>query len=63
MYTGLAIAYIGGALLVGSWWPLLVLPVVVVIVRLVVIGPEERYLTDHFGAAYTDYCARVRRWL
>jgi protein-S-isoprenylcysteine O-methyltransferase Ste14 len=21
MYTGLAIAYLGGALLVGSWWP------------------------------------------
>ncbi|MEO8839964.1 MAG: isoprenylcysteine carboxylmethyltransferase family protein [Kofleriaceae bacterium] len=63
MYAGLAIAYLGGALLAGSWSPLILLPVVLVIVRLAVIGPEERYLTGHFGAAYTDYCARVRRWL
>jgi protein-S-isoprenylcysteine O-methyltransferase Ste14 len=63
MYTGLAIQYIGGALLVQSWWPLLVLPVVLVVVRFLVIGPEEEYLTGLFGATYTDYCARVRRWL
>ena len=29
MYTGLAIAYLGGALLLGSWWPVLLWPVVI----------------------------------
>jgi protein-S-isoprenylcysteine O-methyltransferase Ste14 len=36
---------------------------VLLVVRVLVIGPEEEYLTGQFGAPYTDYCARVRRWL
>jgi protein-S-isoprenylcysteine O-methyltransferase Ste14 len=24
---------------------------------------EERFLEQRFGAAYGDYCRRVRRWL
>ena len=63
MYTGLTIGYGGAALLVGSWWPLLTLPLAVLAVRRLVIAPEERYLADRFGPAYADYRARVRRWL
>jgi protein-S-isoprenylcysteine O-methyltransferase Ste14 len=63
MYTGLAIAYLGGALLVGSAWPLVTLPLALLAVRGFVIGPEERYLADSFGQSYADYLARVRRWL
>jgi protein-S-isoprenylcysteine O-methyltransferase Ste14 len=63
MYTGLAVAYVGGSLLAGSWWPLLILPAVVGVVRRLAIDPEERYLADRFGAAYDDYRARVPRWL
>ena len=63
MYTGLAIAYLGLALLFGSWWPLALWPIVIVAVRLLVIRPEEHYLTRRFGRTYTDYQSRVRRWL
>lgn len=63
MYTGLAIAYVGGALLVGSWWPLATLPLALLLIRRVVIDPEERYLAGRFGEAYADYCRRCRRWL
>jgi protein-S-isoprenylcysteine O-methyltransferase Ste14 len=63
MYTGLAIAYLGLALLVGSWWPLALWPLVIVAVRQLVIRPEEQYLTRRFGQTYTDYQSRVRRWL
>ena len=63
MYTGLAIAYLGMALVFGSWWPLVLWPPVIVAVRQLVIGPEERYLTQRFGQTYTDYQSRVRRWL
>jgi protein-S-isoprenylcysteine O-methyltransferase Ste14 len=27
------------------------------------VVPEEKYLAAKFGAAYTDYTGRVRRWL
>lgn len=63
MYTGLAILYVGGALLVGSWWPVVTLPVALLAVRRFVIDPEERYLASHFAPTYAVYRARVRRWL
>jgi protein-S-isoprenylcysteine O-methyltransferase Ste14 len=63
MYTGLAITYLGLALLFGSWWPLALWPLVIVAVRHLVVRPEEEYLTQRFGPAYTDYRSRVRRWL
>jgi protein-S-isoprenylcysteine O-methyltransferase Ste14 len=63
MYAGLAILYLGGALLAGSWWPLILLPLSMLAVQRLVIGPEERYLSERFGADYDRYRARVRRWL
>ena len=63
MYTGLAIAYLGLALLLDSCWPLALWPLVLVAVRRLVIRAEEQYLTQRFGQTYTDYQSRVRRWL
>lgn len=63
MYTGLTIAYLGGAALIDSAWPIIVLPAVLLILVQTVISREERYLTDAFGAEYTGYAASVRRWL
>ncbi len=63
MYTGLAVMVGGGALIAGTWWPLLVLPLAVLAVTLLAIKPEEAYLTEHFGSRYTDYQREVRRWL
>jgi protein-S-isoprenylcysteine O-methyltransferase Ste14 len=63
MYTGLAVAYLGLALLSDSWWPLALWPLVILAVRSLAIRPEEEYLTQRFGQIYTDYQTRVRRWL
>ena len=63
MYSALSLITVGAAPLVGTWWPLVTLVPALVIVRLWVIGPEERYLAEAFGADYAAYCARVRRWL
>jgi protein-S-isoprenylcysteine O-methyltransferase Ste14 len=63
MYAGLAVAYLGVSALIGSWWPLVLWPVVLTAVARFVIRPEERYLNDRFGRQYLDYSARVRRWL
>ena len=63
MYTGLAVAYLGSALLAGTWWPLVTLPLALVVVRRAVIDREERYLTDRFDTAYAEFRTRTRRWL
>jgi protein-S-isoprenylcysteine O-methyltransferase Ste14 len=63
MYTGLTIAYLGGSALLDSAWPIIVLPIVLVILFRTVISREEMYLADAFGVEYTDYVASVRRWL
>jgi protein-S-isoprenylcysteine O-methyltransferase Ste14 len=63
MYTGLAITYLGGALVVGSRWPLALWPLVIFAVARLVIRPEEQYLTERFGQTFIDYRSRVRRWL
>ncbi len=63
MYLSLIIAYLGAALMFGSVWPLVALPVPVAILIRVVIPFEEARMRTIFGASYQDYCARVRRWL
>lgn len=63
MYTGLTIQYLGGSALINSGWPIILLPVVLVILIKTVIRREEIYLTDAFGADYAGYVATVRRWL
>src|SRR4030095_15957462 len=55
MYTGLAITYLGGALLAGSWWPLALLPLAILAVARLAIRPEEQYLKARFGQTYADY--------
>ena len=63
IYLADAIAYLGGAMLIHSWWPLLVLPGILWVMRRKVIDREEAYLTERFGDAYREYQLRVRRWL
>ena len=63
MYTGLSIAYLGGALLMNSVWALMLLPFVIGIVSRYVIALEERYLSSAFGEDYASYTRRVRRWI
>lgn len=63
MYTGLTLEYLGGAVLFDSAWPIIVLPIVLVVLVRRVISREEAYLNQAFSADYAAYTARVRRWL
>lgn len=63
MYVGLTVAYLGASLIVGSWWPLVALPAVVVVVDRYVVAREESYLRARFGAEYESFSRRTRRWL
>lgn len=63
IYVALTAVSVGIGLWANSAWMLGLLLPTLVIMRIAVIGPEERYLEAKFGAAYLDYKARVRRWL
>lgn len=63
MYVGLTSVYLGLTLWVGSLWPLLLLPLVLLVLWKTVISREERYLAHAFGPAYEQYRATVRRWI
>lgn len=62
-YVGYLVGYFGLSVLANTLWPLLLLPVVLVLLSLFVIEREEKYLRGVFGPEYVDYCRRVSRWL
>jgi protein-S-isoprenylcysteine O-methyltransferase Ste14 len=62
-YLGMALVYIGIALLADALWVLAPLPVVLLIIDRAVIAREERYLERKFGQEYLDYKGRARRWI
>lgn len=63
MYAALIFVYVGLSLLSGIFWPVVFLPLVLVLLWATVIRRDERYLADAFGSQYAAYQARVRRWL
>lgn len=63
MYVGLFVLYAGLSLRTNLLWPLLLAPLLWALLNYRIIAGEERHLTERFGAAYVEYCRRVRRWL
>ena len=63
LYVGLLALYLGAALLVASFWALVLFPVAVLLVLWGAIHPEERFLRERFGDPYVAYTRQVRRWL
>lgn len=63
MYLGLALILLGLAVYLASVWALFGPLVFAAYITRFQIVPEERVLTARFGAAFSTYCARVRRWL
>lgn len=58
MYSGMILFFAGVPLLLGSWWGLVMAPVIVVLFA-VRIGIEERTLREGLPG-YSDYMTRVR---
>jgi len=63
MYVSLFALYIAVTSFANTWWPLIILPLVLLVVDRAVIAREERYLGAAFPSEYAAYRARVRRWL
>ena len=63
IYLAFCIASVGSGFTLNSFWVLVsVLPLVLVL-RFAIIRREEVYLEGKFGQPYLDYKSRVRRWI
>jgi len=63
IYLAFSLFQLGLAFLVNSIWLLLTLAIAFVLMSLIVIPREERYLERRFPAEYRSYTKSVRRWL
>ena len=63
MYIGLTLLYAGLMTYLQLPWGLIFLPVVIWLITIWVIVPEEKYLEQKFGAEYLNYKSTVRRWI
>jgi protein-S-isoprenylcysteine O-methyltransferase Ste14 len=63
MYLGFFIALVGLAVFLANVLTALLLPGFVLYMNRYQIVPEEKALSGRFGAAFSAYKARVRRWL
>ena|SRR5947209_319063 len=62
IYIAFLLVVLAFAFFANSFWFVIGAGLLLFILRFGVIDREERYLGDKFGAQYTDYCRRVRRW-
>jgi protein-S-isoprenylcysteine O-methyltransferase Ste14 len=63
MYLGLTLIFSGVLTFFQITWGLLFVPLVVWLITIWVIVPEEKYLENKFGEEYLQYKSNVRRWL
>ncbi|MFQ6010563.1 MAG: methyltransferase family protein [Nitrososphaerales archaeon] len=63
IYGAFVAIYFGITFLFNTPWPILLLPIVLIVMHYGVITREERYLEGKFGKEYLDYKRKVRRWI
>ncbi len=63
IYLGGLLLCLGGGLLAGSAWMVVMTVPLAILTDRAVVRREEAYLGRRFGAEYRAYAARVRRWI
>ena len=63
LYVGLTLIFSGLTLAMNTWWGLLALMPLIIVMHIGVVLREERYLEQKFGDNYRQYRAKVRRYL
>jgi protein-S-isoprenylcysteine O-methyltransferase Ste14 len=63
MYVAWHVMHLAVALLVNTWWLMILLPIPLLFTHFFVIRKEEAQLEVKFGDVYRQYRARVRRYL
>jgi protein-S-isoprenylcysteine O-methyltransferase Ste14 len=63
LYLALTLLYLGLTLAFNTWWGIVVLVPLLIIMHRGVVLREERYLEQKFGDSYRQYRSKVRRYL
>jgi protein-S-isoprenylcysteine O-methyltransferase Ste14 len=63
MYLGFVLELLGVAFLLGSLSPLAVPPLFAVLIQILFVRNEERWMEQQFGEEYLDYKRTTRRWI
>ncbi len=63
MYLGMLLVIIGAGFVLHNWVAVPIVCVFHAYMTRTQIMPEEAALVEKFGAEYTDYMAKVRRWI
>jgi protein-S-isoprenylcysteine O-methyltransferase Ste14 len=63
IYISFLVTALAIAVLADSWWVVLSIIPLALLLEFGVIRREEEYLSRKFGAVYDDYRRRVRRWI
>jgi protein-S-isoprenylcysteine O-methyltransferase Ste14 len=63
LYCSLTLLFLGLTALVNSWWGVIVLVPLLLVMHVGVVLREERYLERKFGETYRQYRTSVRRYL
>jgi protein-S-isoprenylcysteine O-methyltransferase Ste14 len=63
LHVALTLVYSGLTLALKTWWGIVVLVHLLIIMHRGVVIREERYLEQKFGETYRRYRMRVRRYL
>jgi protein-S-isoprenylcysteine O-methyltransferase Ste14 len=63
LYLALTLLYFGLTLAFNTWWGIVVLVPLLIIMHRGVVLREERYLEQKFGETYRQYRSKVRRYL
>ena len=63
LYMALTLLYFGLTLAVNTWWGIVVLVPLLILMHRGVVLREERYLEAKFGESYRQYFSKVRRYL
>ena len=63
LYVALTLLYLGLTTAVNTWWGLILLAPLLLVMHVGVVLREERYLEGKFGESYRAYRSRVRRYV
>ena len=63
LYVALTLLYLGLTTAVNTWWGLILLAPLLLVMHVGVVLREERYLDRKFGESYRAYRSKVRRYV